>query len=78
MSWQMLAINQLKLLCKRQEGQLCFMHIGLRYPMLVHEPYSKNKLAVICEVLVREHAIEKTWPQAVKIEKELPSFVATG
>jgi hypothetical protein len=46
--------------------------------VLTHKLDPEDKLIVICEVLFWENTIEKTWPQAIEIEQELPSFVTTG
>ena len=56
-----LAINNFELVCKGKEGEVCIAHIRLCDPVLVHKPDTKDKSAVVCEELVREHAVEETW-----------------
>jgi hypothetical protein len=75
--WKVLTVQGLKLLCKVAEYPTSILQIGKAYLVLVHKSHTRHKLAVVCVVSFREHAIEQSRPQAIHIQEELPGLVPT-
>jgi len=72
-----LTVQGLKFLCKVAEYPTSVLQIGEGYLVLVYESHTRHKLAVVCVVVFREHAIEQSRTQAIHVQEKLPGLVPT-
>ena len=76
--WFAATIYDFELLCEGKQGQVCLQYIVLSDFVLVHEMHAIDEFAEIGVVQIREHTIEKTRAQAIKIKEKLLGLVPAG